>query len=58
MGIESEQEHVIGLAVKALTMVCSTHWLNQNAEHDNGDLVSPNWLKDIPFHAFLEGYFR
>ncbi|KAK6356847.1 hypothetical protein TWF718_001187 [Orbilia javanica] len=57
IGIESEQEHVIGLAVKALTMVYSTHWLHQNAEHDNGDLVSPNWQKDIPFNAFLEGLF-
>ncbi|KAK6516987.1 hypothetical protein TWF506_006866 [Arthrobotrys conoides] len=57
MGIESEQEHVIGLAVKALTMVYSTHWLNQNAEHDNGDLVSPSWLKDVPFYAFFEGLF-
>ncbi|KAK6333702.1 hypothetical protein TWF730_003885 [Orbilia blumenaviensis] len=57
MGMESEQEHVVGLAVKALTMVYSTHWLKQNAEHDNGDLVSPNWMKDVPFHEFLEGLF-
>ncbi|KAK6509706.1 hypothetical protein TWF481_004437 [Arthrobotrys musiformis] len=57
MRIESEEEHVIGLAVKALTMVCSTHWLNRNAEHDNGDMASPNWLKDVPFNAFLEGLF-
>ncbi|KAK6534091.1 hypothetical protein TWF281_005429 [Arthrobotrys megalospora] len=57
MGIESEQEHVIGLAVKALTMAYTTHWLKQNAEHDNGDMVSPNWLKDTPFHVFFEGLF-
>ncbi|EPS39910.1 hypothetical protein H072_6227 [Dactylellina haptotyla CBS 200.50] len=55
--IDADREHVIGLAVKAFTMVYCTHWLNQNAEHDNGDLESPSWLEDVPFNIFLEEMF-
>ncbi|KAK6535556.1 hypothetical protein TWF694_002010 [Orbilia ellipsospora] len=53
----ADREHAIGLAVKLLTMVYSTHWLKQNAEHDNGDLESATWLDDIAFDAFVESRF-
>ncbi|KAF3934709.1 hypothetical protein ABW20_dc0105818 [Dactylellina cionopaga] len=55
---KADEEHAIGLAVKFLTMVYSTHWLKQNAEYnEDSDTESPNWAEDTPFNEFFEALF-
>ncbi|EPS37795.1 hypothetical protein H072_8509 [Dactylellina haptotyla CBS 200.50] len=52
---KTDREHAIGLAIKALTMVNSTRWLE--AAYGIGNQDSQNWPEDIPLSTFLEELF-